>query len=111
MPTPESVDKFEAALEKKGISHNITIYKDASHAFVNKHAHEDSSMDGHQQASDAWQQIENFLNQTLDSSLPSRHSRQTSSVLFNDVLEAAAVPQPVSLHVSMYNRLACALKC
>lgn len=39
----ESVQKFEAAMEQKGMSYNVTIYDNVGHAFVHKRAHEGDS--------------------------------------------------------------------
>ena len=100
MPPPESVKKFEKALEDNGISHNITIYEGVGHAFIKRKDH----MDGKKTPVTAWNEIENFLKDAFQSSVPGRRA-------LHDFDEKVAQEYIVPWHVSLYHRFMCARKC
>lgn len=38
-PSPEEANMFAAALQERGVDHNVTVYEGVGHAFVTPHAH------------------------------------------------------------------------
>lgn len=61
-PSPEEAEDFREALSARAITHNVTVYPDVSHAFVNPEAHED----GDEQAVRAWDSVVAFLNEVAE---------------------------------------------
>ncbi len=59
---PKTVNEFESALNKTGVSNSIHIYDGAGHAFANP----SGSRYVKEAAEDAWQKTLNFLNENLN---------------------------------------------
>merc|ERR1711871_225598 len=100
-PSPESVKKFENALDDNGIDHNVTIYDGVGHAFIKRKDH----MDGKKTPVTAWNEIENFLKNAFRSSMQS--GRRALNNFDANVNQEYVIPW----HVSLYHRFMCARKC
>jgi len=60
-PGKKDAEKFETALNAKGINNTISMYKNVGHAFVNEVAHEKASAPGHEEAVKAWDEVVAFM--------------------------------------------------
>ena len=64
-PSPDEAEGFQAAMTTRGIANTVTIYDGVGHAFVNPKDHKD----GATQATQAWDQVVNFMNGIVASGL------------------------------------------
>ena len=135
-PGPKDVEKFEQALNAKGIANTIKMFNDVGHAFVTEKTHSDADMSGHNQAVEAWDEVISFFENNngtsdltkLDStsaesaSSHALHMRRNSAVGFDE--QAASLTDSgatssesveenyhVSESVSLWHRVQCAVKC
>ena len=49
-PSPAQATAFEAALQERGVAHEVSIYAGVGHAFITPHAHRDPADPTHSQA-------------------------------------------------------------
>ena len=101
-PSPEQAKKFEEALVKNKLKHNITIYEGVGHAFIQPGYHKDSQSKGHATAVKAWNQITRFLKDAFNTNSSSTGSNRRA---------LSVVPYVVPFHISLYHKMQCALKC
>ena len=101
-PSPEQAKKFEEALVKNKLKHNITIYEGVGHAFIQPEYHKDSQSKGHATAVKAWNQITRFLKDAFNTNSSSTGSNRRA---------LSVVPYVVPFHISLYHKMQCALKC
>lgn len=67
-PSPDDAKALGEALEKNGISHNITIYKGVGHGFIKSYSQKDSGAKDYQTTISAWNEIEEFLSTSFKTS-------------------------------------------
>ena len=104
-PAPEVALGFEKALVKKGMVHNITIYPDVGHAFINPESYKDEEAIGHSQAKGAWQEIVTFLNMAFDNTTSVSGKRRELE------LDVVAKESIIPWNVAFKHRIKCAWKC
>ena len=138
-PGPKDVEKFEQALNTKGIDNTIKMFNGVGHAFVNEKTHADIDSSGHKQAREAWDEVITFfktnngisdlaeLDPTSASAVSpappkSRHVRRNSAVEFDEqtvsITDSAQASREISQgnhrvseSVSLWHRIQCAFKC
>ena len=104
-PKPDEAKQFAAALTANKIDHNVTIYEGVGHGFITPESYKDTKHNHHKTTKTAWNQIEGFLRSAFAKS--SGGSRRALSIRDDGEVK----PYEVPLHVSLYHRFACALKC
>ncbi len=119
-PSPAEATAFEAALLKREVVHNITIYDGVGHAFINPEAYSKKDAPTHDQAVRGWTEITDFLQFVIRQHKFKEEQRRLDLMTMDDrqpvdihhqSTEASNAPPTPGDHDSLSSRIRCALKC